>query len=157
MDVRLDDVRFTRNGREVPPLLSDASRWKTVIVAFPSFMQVKRMDDSPVGFPVKYGPSADMVTLSKDVFTFARPDAEHVVLTGSLESNALLVTMRRVDPSKFPLPSRSIASVSAPLEPLNLSETVKDIIALAFTFLFLGSTGVLFAASMFVLFFVELH
>ena len=57
--------------------------------------------------------------------------------------------------SNIPLPSGSIAPVSAPLEPLNLSETVKDIAALAFTFLFLGTTGVLFAASMFILFFVQ--
>lgn len=59
--------------------------------------------------------------------------------------------------SLHPLPSRSIATASAPLERLNLSETVKDIAALAFTFLFLGSVSVLFAASMVLLFLVELH
>jgi len=55
-----------------------------------------------------------------------------------------------------PLPRGSISdSGSPPLERLNLSETVKDIAALAFTFLFLGSVGIGFAVSMFILFFVQ--
>ena len=56
-----------------------------------------------------------------------------------------------------PLPRGSIQSTDAPLERLNLSETVKDIAALAFTFLFLGSVSIGFAVSMFLLFFCDLR
>ena len=59
--------------------------------------------------------------------------------------------------SLHPLPAESIQSFGPPLERLNLSETVKDIAALAFTFLFLGSVSVLFAASVFMLFFCDLR
>lgn len=57
--------------------------------------------------------------------------------------------------SLHPLPLGSLVPFSPPLEPLDIREAVKDIIALAFAFLFLGSVGIAFAFGLFVLLFVR--
>lgn len=54
-----------------------------------------------------------------------------------------------------PLPAESLKPFSRPLERLDGSETVKDIIALSLAFLFLCSVGVGFAVALFICFFVQ--
>jgi hypothetical protein len=100
---------FTRNGKEVPPLITDVSRWKTVVVQNAAILQVRMMDDTLQGFAAQYNASASSLTLtgiSKIILTYSRPDADRVVLTGTLDNNPLEVRMRRRDPSEFLLVNR---------------------------------------------------
>lgn len=100
---------FKRSGKEVPPLITDASRWKTLVAQNGAIIQVRMMDDSLRGFASHYDASAGTVTLtatSKMILAYSRPDADHVVLTGTLENEPLEVRMRRRDPSEFLLVNR---------------------------------------------------
>ena len=60
---------------------------------------------------------------------------------------------RGVSPELYPLPSKSLAK--APFEPLNISDSFRDVIALAFVFVFLGTTAVACAVAFFLIFFVS--
>jgi uncharacterized membrane protein YphA (DoxX/SURF4 family) len=106
---------FTRNGKEVPPLITDSSVWKMVVAPNLAVLQVKMMDDSVKGFGATYGPADGTVTLAagaNSAFTYLRPDADHVVMTGSLGSGALVVTVRKIDPSTYLLVNRGFHWIS---------------------------------------------
>ena len=55
---------FKQNGKEVPPLITDVSRWKTVVAQNAAIIQVRMMDDTLRGFAAQYDASASTVTLS---------------------------------------------------------------------------------------------
>ena len=100
---------FTRNGKEVPPLITDLSRWKTVVAQYAALLQIRMMDDTLRGFAAQYDslgqhcyPHGDF----KIILTYSRPDANHVVMTGTLENDPLEIRMRRRDPSEFLLVNR---------------------------------------------------
>ncbi len=100
---------FTRNGQEVPPLATDTERWKTMIAAFPTFIQVETMDGIRRGFQTKYDSSLETVTLGTGInatFAYSRPDASHVVLKGNLAGHAVTIVMRRKDSQEFLLVNR---------------------------------------------------
>ena len=46
-----DVETFTRNGKDVLPLTTEATRWRKVIIEFPGFVNVKMMNDAVRGFP----------------------------------------------------------------------------------------------------------
>ena len=108
--------KFTKNGHELPPLTTDASRWRKVVAQFPGAITVRAMDDSVRGYPTEYGKGTNTVTLSpkgaKSVFTYTRPDSEHVLLEGTLGNDALSINMRQIDTSKFLLVSRGFHWIS---------------------------------------------
>jgi len=100
---------FTRNGQEAPPLTTDVNRWKMVVAQNLAIIQVRMMDDSVRGFGATYGPADDSVTLTsgaKSVFTYLRPDTDHVVMTGILGPDSLVVNLRKIDPSQYLLVNR---------------------------------------------------
>jgi uncharacterized membrane protein YphA (DoxX/SURF4 family) len=100
---------FTRNGKEILPLITDVSRWKTVVAQNAAILQVRMMDDTLRGFATQYDSSSSTVTLSgtsKVILIYSRPDADHVVVKGTLDNDALEVRMRRRDPSEFLLVNR---------------------------------------------------
>jgi uncharacterized membrane protein YphA (DoxX/SURF4 family) len=100
---------FTRNGTEAPPLTTDANRWKMVVAQNLVIVQIRMMDDSMRGFGATYGPADDVVTLTagaKNVFNYSPPDADHVVMTGMLSRDLLVVTLRKIDPSRYLLVNR---------------------------------------------------
>src|SRR5580698_738008 len=45
---------FVRNGQSLPPLLTDAYRWRMIVFQFPSTCVVKLMDDSLREYPTEY-------------------------------------------------------------------------------------------------------
>jgi uncharacterized membrane protein YphA (DoxX/SURF4 family) len=100
---------FAQNGKEIPPLITDLNRWKTVVIQNSTFLQVRMMDDSIRGFGAVYRPADTTVTLSGSVIgvlTYSQPDTEHVVMTGTLGGSAVVVHLRRIDPSTFLLVNR---------------------------------------------------
>lgn len=104
--------KFTRNGTELPPLTTDATRWRKVAVQFPGFVSVRAMDDSVRGYSAEYTKGSNTVTLSQgtknpqNVFTYTRPDADRVRLEGTLGNDRLSIDLKTIDVSKFLLVSR---------------------------------------------------
>jgi hypothetical protein len=108
-----DVEHFTRNGQELPPLITEAARWRKVLIQFPGSLAVRMMDDSPKRYNVEYDTAKKTVTLSKgtdksyqSVLTYSSPDMEHVLLQGDLGTNTISIQMRKVDTSKFLLINR---------------------------------------------------
>jgi len=104
---------FTRNGKDVPPLTTDASRWRRAIIQFPQGITLRMMDDSVRTYASKYDDQQHIVTLSppgtnsnKDTLAYWRPDGDHVLLEGKLGGDALSVKLRKMDTSKFLLVNR---------------------------------------------------
>jgi uncharacterized membrane protein YphA (DoxX/SURF4 family) len=101
---------FVRNGRPVPPSPHDASRWQSLEFR-PQGTVVIAMDDRTyaVGYDAARQtlavPSGDRKT-SLGVLACSRPDADHLVLTGTLANDSLIVTLHSLDPKRFFLASR---------------------------------------------------
>jgi uncharacterized membrane protein YphA (DoxX/SURF4 family) len=110
---------FVRNGRTVPPLATDASRWRRLSSLNKWVLSVRLMDDTQHRYTSEYFPAKHSVALSpfdgkgeKGAFTYALPDKDHLVLQGTLLKDALTVKLRRLDPSRFLLVSRGFHWVS---------------------------------------------
>lgn len=110
---------FVRNGQTVPPLLTDASRWRRLTSFYPQVLSVRWMDDSLHKYTSEYSPAKHSVALSpfdgkgeKGAFTYAFPDKDHLVLQGTLLKDALTVKLRRLDSSRFLLVTRGFHWVS---------------------------------------------
>lgn len=104
---------FTRNGKDQPPLLTDATRWRRMIVQFPTALTASLMNDSLQPYTAEYDAVKHTVTLStaadktkKYPFNYSWTDPDHLVLEGNLAGDAMLVKLRKVDTSKKLLLSR---------------------------------------------------
>ena len=97
---------FAVNGETIAPLLTDARRWRRLIVDAHGSAVVTKMDDS--ARPIECDTSQKTCTLTesggcKGVLTYERPDDEHIVLRGTVGDDSLVVHAQRVDWSAFPL------------------------------------------------------
>lgn len=110
---------FTRNGELRPPLLGDASRWRSMTVNRRPALAVQWMNDKVTRFRMVDDPAKKTLTLSpsndtpsggetneKFVLTYDRPDPEHLTLQGSFYKDTLEIRLRKVDESRFVLVSR---------------------------------------------------
>jgi hypothetical protein len=112
---------FARNDETLPPLLTATSRWRQVIVRSraPDGMAIKTMDDKITTYSAAYNRDRNTLTISpflgekrKDVFSVSTLEADHVVLEGRLGNDTLMVTLRRIDDSQFPLLRRGFHWIS---------------------------------------------
>jgi uncharacterized membrane protein YphA (DoxX/SURF4 family) len=101
---------FVRNGRPVPASPHDASRWRS-LEFLPRGAVVSAMDDRT--FAVDYDAARKTLAVpsgggrtSQGVLACSRPDADHLVLTGTLANDSLIVTLHSLDPTRFFLVSR---------------------------------------------------
>jgi len=104
---------FSRNGQEIPPLATDGTRWRYAMIQFPQAFRVRMMDETSPVFTSEYDEKKNTVTVSgdptkgqKSILSYSRPDGDHVVLQGKVGGDALVITMKRMDPSKFLLVNR---------------------------------------------------
>ena len=108
-----DVERFTRNGVTIPPLVTDTTRWRRVVVARPGGLSIKLMNDSTRRFVAKVDTTTHQVTLWTRVdstkrfpFSFARTEGDGLRLDGVLAGDSLHVQLRRLDHTRFLLVSR---------------------------------------------------
>jgi hypothetical protein len=108
-----DVESFSRDGQDVPPLMTDAARWKKVAIDYPGFLSVRQMDDTVKVYSAAYDKATKTVGLSisgdtgaKSVLAYSRPDAAHVTLEGKLGNDGVSVRLRKVDMGKFLLINR---------------------------------------------------
>jgi hypothetical protein len=104
---------FAWDGQEVPPLVTDAARWRSVVFSEFNMAQLRMMDDTRKVYRVTHRPEEQAFTLSaRDaaevpmVFSYSRPDAQSVVLEGAFGDRTLRILLGRVDESKLLLKSR---------------------------------------------------
>ena len=91
---------------EVEAPASDQARWKKVAIDFPTAITVRMTDDSVKNFADQIRrsqehPHADRGKDAPFTLAYARPDPDHVQLTGPLT-----LRLRKLDPAKFLLLNR---------------------------------------------------
>lgn len=101
---------FEWDGQEVPPLATDATRWKRVVFEASRTGAIQRMDDSWMRYRVNLRPEEQGLTLSAMengyvpmLLSYSRPDADSLILEGVLGGRALRVLLARVDASTLEL------------------------------------------------------
>lgn len=109
---------FRRSGVEIPPLLTDGSRWR-VMTVYPMAVALLGMDDKGKGFPFKIDMSKGTLDLfdfktqgteagkvPEGSFKFTWTDPSHLLLQGAFDGAPLEVRLKKKDASDFPLMSR---------------------------------------------------
>jgi hypothetical protein len=102
---------FIRDGTELPPLTTDFTRWRKLIVQFPGNVNLRMMDDSQRFYQIKVDEAQNKITLSSSgseeaVLTYSKADADHLTLQGTLGGQKVDIRMRKLDASKFLLINR---------------------------------------------------
>jgi len=105
-----DIESFSRQGQLVPPLASDSSRWKRMIINYPGYVRITNMTDSLDWMQLALDTSNKWATFistsdSTDRFTlqYQQPDLDHLVFAGAMRNDSIRILMRRFDINKFPL------------------------------------------------------
>ena len=111
-----DVEEFTRDGRTLPPILTEQTRWRKFITQQPSRISWRDMDDSPHSYEVRFDLSRSTIygTDPKTSLTLAwtRPDADHLTLEGTVEGHQMSTSLKRIDDRKMNLWGRGFHWVS---------------------------------------------
>lgn len=108
-----DVEEMSIDGQIRSPLLNDYDRWRRVIFDFPTYVAFQRMNDSFPGYTAAYEKDQKTITLSsgtdknwKGGLTYQREGQEQLTLDGEMGNHKVHMRLRRVDHTKFLLPSR---------------------------------------------------
>lgn len=108
---------FVRNGEHLPPLTTDTSRWRRVIFEPGSPLLVRLMDNSARRYGLRITPALSTLTVTAPsehgTFSWAKPDADQLVLEGTLMDIPVFMRMHRVDENKFMLVNRGFHWINA--------------------------------------------
>ena len=104
--------QMTIEGELRPPLVTDASRWRRVIMQTPEALAFQRMNDAFDRYGAEFDKdgktlkvtSADRKTSS--TFTYRRSPADRLVMDGTLDGRLIHLEMKEVDLNSFLLNSR---------------------------------------------------
>jgi len=107
---------FTRDGVALPPLLTDTMRWRRLVADFPGFLSIQKMDDSVTGYKVKIDKGSSMIVgnnLNVGLsLKWERPDADHLLLTGTAGFQPVSIRLKKMDVSHSNLLGRGFHWVS---------------------------------------------
>jgi hypothetical protein len=90
----------------------DAAGWRQLTAEFPGSLFIRNAAGARVRFQAKYDESKHTLSLTstqlkqKGDFIYSQPDAQHLVLRGSLDGNPIVAGFHRFDASQFLLTSR---------------------------------------------------
>jgi hypothetical protein len=108
-----DVQKMTIDGHERAPLLNDYGRLRRVVFDFPETMVVQRMDDSYLGYHGPLDPQKQTLSMIsghdqnlKAALTYQRPNANQLVLEGTLNGQKVSMQLQRFDLNKFVLVTR---------------------------------------------------
>jgi hypothetical protein len=108
---------FTRDGVDAPPLTTDTKRWRWLTIDrasngdWPARAGIWRMSGERDSRGAREGTEGRTLTLNgrgsvpPATLDVARPDADHIVLTGSVDGESLVVRAHRLDERSFRLVS----------------------------------------------------
>jgi hypothetical protein len=114
-----DVQTYIRNKDTIPPLLTDTSRWKQLIVQTDKYAVIYYMDekykwmrfevDSSMKNAVMY---PDQDTMVKSKFVIRNVDSLHLAMDGTFYSDSLHLLLKKVDPGSFLLESRKFSWIN---------------------------------------------
>jgi uncharacterized membrane protein YphA (DoxX/SURF4 family) len=103
---------FVKNNEPIPPLATDTTRWKRIIIASRRFASIQLMNDSIRMYNLKIdtvtktaliNPVGD--TLSKTTFSYTT-DTPYLTFTGLVKNDSTFIRLKRFDENKFLLMNR---------------------------------------------------
>ncbi len=104
---------FIRNNDTIAPLATDTTRWKKLIVSYPEYSFVQFMNDSTKGFAFKPDIIKKRIemfsyndTTKKSNLVYSFPQKNILLLTGKLDSNSVVIKMKKYDLKNFRLINR---------------------------------------------------
>ena len=104
---------FIRNNDTIAPLATDTTRWKKLIVSYPEYSFVQFMNDSTKGFAFKPDTIKKRIeifsyndTTKKSNLVYSFPQKDILLLTGKLDSNSVVIKMKKYDLKNFRLINR---------------------------------------------------
>jgi hypothetical protein len=104
---------FSRDGNLLPPLITDAGRWRTAVFhasgpAGRSWLSIRMMDDSWQSYRTQYEEKPNRILISdgrgqsrKGVLDYSRTGATELLLQGEVNSESLTIRLQRVDESRY--------------------------------------------------------
>jgi len=103
--------RMTINGIERAPLLTDAERWRRVVIQNATAVTFWRMDDTALTYQAKVDLSAKTLALTrtpdwKSVFAVQQPAEDRLILDGELDGRELHLETTYFDRRRFLLVNR---------------------------------------------------
>ncbi|MGH7718176.1 MAG: hypothetical protein ACREON_04950 [Gemmatimonadaceae bacterium] len=108
-----------RNDTVVPPLITDSTRWRYVIIDAPGSLVVRSMTDSTHEYAARVDTVGRRVTLTPRIssttsfhFRYAPSAPERLHLSGSMGGDSLELVLHRQDPREFLLVSRGFRWIS---------------------------------------------
>jgi hypothetical protein len=108
-----DVESLTKNGVDQPPLLSDSTRLKRVVFGELSRGIFRLMSDSVERYSVKVDSVKHEVALTgrfdpknARTLSYTKTDANHLVLSGKLGADSVVMRLRRYDQNRFLLMNR---------------------------------------------------
>ena len=106
--------KFQHNGTDVQPLLTEGKRWRYLAFEYPGTMWIRQMDNSVRYYPTTFETGKNILELGrgKDPFTYSHPDTEHLSMEGLLNGERFVLTLRKIDRSKFLLINRGFHWIS---------------------------------------------
>ncbi len=103
---------FVRNGDTIPPLTTDTTRWKQLVLEWKTWVYVKTMNDSLQGMLFKLDTAQRLATFqnrdSSRVYQlrYERTDSSNLLLYGRMGTDSLRISTVRFDEKTFLLNSR---------------------------------------------------
>jgi uncharacterized membrane protein YphA (DoxX/SURF4 family) len=101
-----------RNNDTIPPLTTDTSRWRQIIIQSNNYARIKLMNDTLFNYNFKVDTMLKKVvvysvrdTLNKINFNYLR-DGDYLTLTGKMKNDSLFLKLKRFDERNFRLMSR---------------------------------------------------
>ena len=105
------------DGVARPPLLTDGTRWRYLIFAYPEFATLRLMDASSEkalqGFKLKLDEAKGRMTFTKyrdpkwrAAFSYRKPAPDVLEMQGTMDGQAIRARLRRMDERRFMLVSR---------------------------------------------------
>ena len=105
--------RMFVDGVERPPLVTDAGRWRRVVIQNQTALYFQQMDETVAAYPAKFDDQAGTIVLTKPsdknwkvTFAVKRPDPAHLTLNGLMDGHPLEMRTSLVDRANFLLVSR---------------------------------------------------
>jgi hypothetical protein len=96
---------FTRNDEVAPPLLTDSTRWRFLVVDHSDRTSVHAVDDHVQELTVRLDTTVRQMlfaTLNDSTktmaFSYATPDSALLRLVGAVDGDSLEITLRRIGP-----------------------------------------------------------
>jgi len=101
-----------RNNDTIPPLTTDTSRWKQIIIQRKDYARIKLMNDSLMNYNFKIDTVLKKATVYNFIDTLAKASFSYIkngddlILIGKMGADSLIVKLKRYDERNFRLMNR---------------------------------------------------